>query len=301
MSQFTQSIGSLSPSQQGIYVASILLSASISSLASGHVSDRISRKWGILTGGIITLIGTVTSASSPNFASLIVARLITGVGAGQAISVSTVYLVEIAPLETRGVAACLLQFYIVLGITAGYFISYGSQHIGSSVAWRLPFIIQACVATLLCVGMSFTPFSPRWLMQGGKREHARDVLKIVRDADKVEAELREIEDSLVTESRNSQATFKEVFSQRYLKRIVLGIVLMSLQQLTGVPFSFPSPLCMSCNLTSFLDRCSALLCTSSLPTSWLHNPACLFPRLWRYWHCHDHLHYTCSDMDRPLG
>ena len=234
MAQFAASIGHLTATQQGIYVACILLSASISSLASGHVSDRISRKWGIFTGGLLTLIGTAVSAASPNFASLIVARLITGAGAGQAIAVSTVYLVEIAPLETRGVVACLLQSYIVVGIAAGYFISYGSQRIGSSISWRLLFIVQAFAATLLCLGMAFMPYSPRWLAQAGRSEEARRVLIRVRKGEKVESELREIEESLIVDMSGSQASFTEAFARKYIRRTLLGIVLMALQQLTGI-------------------------------------------------------------------
>ncbi len=234
MAQFRDSIGTLSPTQQGIYVACILLSAAISSLASGHVSDRISRKYGILTGAALTLVGTTISAASPNLASLIVARIITGMGAGQAIAVTTVYLVEIAPLESRGVSACLLQSYIVIGIAAGYFIAYGAHSLRGSMAWRLPFIVQAGAALVLCIGMVFLPFSPRWLVQAGRSQDAKRVLGKLRGPIRAEVELREIESSLVLDLRQSSASFKEVFARRYLRRTLLGILLMSLQQMTGV-------------------------------------------------------------------
>ncbi len=237
MSQFSDSIGVLTPTQQGIYVASILLSAAISSLASGHVSDRISRKYGIFAGGALTLVGTVISAASPNFASLIIARIITGVGAGQAIAVTTVYLVEIASRESRGVSACLLQFYIVLGITAGYFIAYGAHGLSGSIAWRLPFIVQSGAALVLCIGMMFLPFSPRWLVQAGRSQDARRVLGKLRGSVRAEVELREIESSLVPDLRQSSASFQEIFARRYLRRTMLGVLLMSLQQMTGVRFT----------------------------------------------------------------
>ena len=136
MSQFRDSIGQLSPIQQGIYVACFLLSAALSALASGNVSDRISRKFGIMTGAGLTMLGTIISAASPNFASLIIARLITGLGAGQTIAVTTIYLVEVAPLETRGTSASLLQLYISSGIALGYFIAFGSNRLRGSIAWR---------------------------------------------------------------------------------------------------------------------------------------------------------------------
>ncbi|KAL2822143.1 general substrate transporter [Aspergillus cavernicola] len=234
MTHFDDSIGSLSSTQQGIYVACILLSSSVSSLTSGHVSDRISRKYGILLGGIISLIGTIISASSPNFASLIVARLITGIGMGQAISVTTVYLVEIAPVSIRGVAACFLQTYVVFGIMTGYFIAFGSHSISGSLSWRLPFVIQAVVAVVLCVGMVLVPFSPRWLVQVGRGDEARQALRKVRPASAVDVEFDEIQQSLDPEKQQQTASIREIFNRKYRSRTALGIFLMSFQQLTGI-------------------------------------------------------------------
>ncbi|KAL2801242.1 general substrate transporter [Aspergillus keveii] len=234
MTQFTASIGRLTSTQQGIYVASILLSSSVSSLASGHISDRISRKYGILLGGIISLIGTVISAASPNFASLIVARLVTGVGIGQAISVTTVYLVEMAPVGIRGVAACFLQTYVVLGIMVGYFIAFGAHNITGSWAWRVPFVVQAVVAVSLCVGMGVVPFSPRWLVQVGRADDARRALSKVRPLADVERELEEIQQSLDPEKQQQTASIREIFNRKYRSRTALGIFLMAFQQLSGI-------------------------------------------------------------------
>ncbi|KAL4888254.1 sugar transporter [Aspergillus ambiguus] len=234
MRQFDTTIGRLSSTQQGIYVSCILLSSSVSSLASGHVSDRISRKYGILLGGVISLIGTVISAASPNFASLIVARLITGVGMGQAISVVTVYLVEIAPADIRGVAACSLQFAVVFGIMAGYFIAFGTQNLPGSMAWRVLFIIQAAIAAIFALGMAFMPFSPRWLVQVGRPGEAQRVLHKLRTASAATSELVEIQQSLLSGRQEKAASFAEIFQRKYIGRTALGIFLMSFQQLTGI-------------------------------------------------------------------
>ncbi|CEL02891.1 hypothetical protein ASPCAL04054 [Aspergillus calidoustus] len=257
MTQFTNSMGRLTSTQQGIYVASILLSSSVSSLASGHISDRISRKYGILPGGIISLIGTIISAASPNFASLIVARLVTGVGIGQAISVTTVYLIEMAPVGIRGVAACFLQTYVVLGIMVGYFIAFGAHNITGSWAWRVPFVVQAVVAAVLCVGMGVVPFSPRWLVQVGRADDARRALSKVRPLTDVEKELEEIQQSLDPEKQQQTASIREIFNRKYRGRTALGIFLMAFQQLTGVRLAlfFGDPRLMSHRLTlSYIMR-----------------------------------------------
>ncbi|KAF2498548.1 sugar transporter [Lophium mytilinum] len=234
MTQFTASIGPLTPIHQGLYVSSFLLSAALSSLASGHVADKISRKYGILTGAFLTLAGTVFSAASPNLAALICARLLTGVGAGQAISVTTVYLVEIARPEVRGTLACLIQSYIVSGVALGYFISYGTRGIAGSLAWRAPFIIQAVVAACLCAGAGFMPFSPRWLVRSGRSEEAKRVLLRLREPLEAEQELVEIREGIDAERQRPDAGWSEMFARRYVGRTALGCFLMAFQQLTGI-------------------------------------------------------------------
>lgn len=234
MEQFSASIGDLSSMQQGVYVACILLSSSISSLASGDISDRISRKYGIFIGGILFLIGTVVSAVSPNFASLIIARLITGLGMGQTISMATVYLVEIATADIRGVTACLLQLFVVTGVMTGYFIAYGTHSLSGSLAWRTPFIVQAAMAAIFCAGVLFIPFSPRWLVQAGRSDDAKRVLLQLRIPPAVDVELEEIQKSLQTGDQNAVSSWREIVHRKYISRTALGVFLMSFQQLTGV-------------------------------------------------------------------
>lgn len=233
MPQFSNSIGNISSGQLGVYVACVLLSASISSLCSGHIADVISRKYGILVGGLIVAVGTIISASANNFPALICARLITGIGQGQSISVVTIYLCEIAPQNIRGTVATMLQLLITIGIAAGYFIAYGSSRLDSSLAWRIPFIAEACVAAILSIGMAFVPFSPRWLVQRGRFQEARQVLSRLRQTENVDEELQGIRGSL-EEKGTQQATFSEVFSKRYIRRSLLGIFLMGFQMLCGV-------------------------------------------------------------------
>lgn len=232
MTQFTTSIGYISSGKLGVYVASILLSASISSLSSGHVADVISRKYGILTGGLIVAIGTIVSASANSFAALICARLITGIGQGQSISVVTIYLCEIAPQNIRGTVASMLQLLITIGIATGYFIAYGSSRLDSSLAWRIPFIVEACIAMMLSIGMVLMPFSPRWLVQRGRVHEARQVLSRLRQASDMNEELESIRRSL--EEGTQQAKFSQVFSKRYIRRSLVGIFLMGFQMLSGV-------------------------------------------------------------------
>ncbi|KAI6144238.1 general substrate transporter [Pisolithus tinctorius] len=233
MAQFDESIGRLPTGTLGIYVSCILLSASISSLCSGYVADLLSRKYAIMTGGLIFAIGAILSASATTYPMLLCARLITGVGQGQSISVVTIYLCELAPHRIRGTVATMLQMLITVGIAAGFFIAYGSSRLHGSLAWRTPFIVEAAHGIILASGMLFVPYSPRWLVQRGRFDEAKSALQKYRDSEDVEDELLSIRGSLEDRS-TPQASFSEVFAKRYIRRSALGIFIMAFMMLSGV-------------------------------------------------------------------
>mgnify|MGYP002718850420 CR=1 FL=1 len=61
-----------------------------------------------------------------------------------------------------------------VGILISYWIAYGTNYIGgttypgqSDAAWRVPLGIQLVPALVLCIGVYWLPFSPRWLMLRG--------------------------------------------------------------------------------------------------------------------------------------
>lgn len=251
MPQFQQVAGDMSSSLQGFFVASILLSASASSLSSGWVADKISRRLGIAVGALIFLCGALVSITSRHLATFFVARLITGIGAGQTISVASVYLVEVASAQVRGQLACLLQFFITVGVAAGYFICYGSQALPSNLSWQIPFIVQAFLsAGLAFAALLVVPFSPRWLASKGHTREALAVLRQLRMSRShslsganhhedvaIQQELTSIEAALAAAHESAagrSASFAELFTGRHRRRTWLGIFLMVCQQLSGI-------------------------------------------------------------------
>jgi MFS family permease len=119
MVQFKDTFGTLSPTIQGLVVSSILLPAAASSIAAGPLSDRISRTRTFSIGGAIFAAGAVLECASPNLATLLVGRCISGIGEGLFLSILTVYVCEIAPTAIRGRLSCIVQLYITIGVAAG--------------------------------------------------------------------------------------------------------------------------------------------------------------------------------------
>lgn len=87
---------------KGLLTAMIELGALIGALNQGWIADKISRKYSIVVAVLIFTVGSVLQTASVNYAMLVVARLIGGVGIGMLSMVAPLYISEISPPEIRG-------------------------------------------------------------------------------------------------------------------------------------------------------------------------------------------------------
>ncbi|KAB5592234.1 hypothetical protein CTheo_4331 [Ceratobasidium theobromae] len=247
----------------GALVATILMSASLASFASGWLSDRYSRKRTIMLGAYIFGAGAAIEAGSMALPMLIIGRLIVGVGEGFFLSAIGVYLVEIAPPD------------VSIGIAAGYFICYFSLNIRSTFSWRIVFLVQVGVAMVLGTGMPWMPYSPRWLFQNGRVEEAWRVLEAFDRHSSSEKEKEE----LLAKAQEAQGRNKTIGVVQAFKdpdsrgRTLLAVFLMGMQQLSGIDgVLFYGPILFSqAGLTS---RQASFLASG---VSGLVNIACTIP------------------------
>ena len=266
MPQFKAKFDPISPTLQGLIVSSILITASISSIFAGPLSDRISRTRTFALGGAVFSIGSIISSAAYNLPMLFVGRCLSGIGEGLFLSTITVYILEIAPTSIRGSLSCTTQLLITMGIAlgkscnpfdaeftfilcavAGYFISYGSVRLSSSISWRLLFMIQASVSFIFAVGSLFLPHSPRWLKHVGRTEEAAQAwLKLgftATEAEKEQEVLQRVHDVEQVQMQESAAavgvdakrvgaleTTRMLWDKDVRGRTVLGIFLMGMQQ-----------------------------------------------------------------------
>ncbi|KAH9835803.1 general substrate transporter [Rhodofomes roseus] len=233
VSRFSKS-GVLSATIQGLIVSIILITASMASLVSGPLSDRISRTRTISLGAIIFAGGSAISCASRTLAMLFVGRCLAGIGEGLFLSAVTVYAVEIAPASARGRLGSMVQLLCTMGIASGYFICYGTVRIPTSLSWRFPFGLQAVVSTALAVGSPFLPHSPRWLRHVGRAADADAAWATlgVGSADAQKTEENASRDA--TQRLSWWLEAQQLWKEGVRARTALGVFLMGMQQASGI-------------------------------------------------------------------
>jgi hypothetical protein len=88
---------------------------------------------------------------------------------------------------------------IVSGVVIAFYTTYGTRHIASEAAFRLPFGLQMVSATLLGVGLHFYPFSPRWLALVGRKEECLQSLRRLRGLPETDSRVQTEYNAILTE------------------------------------------------------------------------------------------------------
>jgi sugar porter (SP) family MFS transporter len=214
---------------QSWIVAGLLAGAVAGALTGGWLADRISRRWTLFAAGIVYVVGAVAAAFAQSSGQLVAARVVLGLAVGAASAVVPMYIAEHTPPRIRGGTVSYNQLMITVGILAAYLVDFGLRNVDSGWRWMLG--IGALPGVVLVISMLFVPYTPRWLMQQGRRDEARRVLADTRRGGDVDAELAEIETVVARERR---ARVRDLFAPRLRPMMVVGLGLAIVQQAVGV-------------------------------------------------------------------
>ncbi len=214
---------------QSWIVGCLLLGAVVGAVASGYLADRISRKWTKFASGIVYTVAALGSAFAQNTEQLIIARSVLGLAVGTASFVAPMYIAEHTPPKIRGGTVSFNQLMITTGILIAYLVDFAFRDAADNWRWMLG--LGAVPGVVLVIGMLLVPHTPRWLMQVGRREQAREVLARSRPDESVKDELESIS-SVVRKER--RVHIREFFGKQLRPLLVVGLALAVFQQFVGV-------------------------------------------------------------------
>ncbi|KAH7297626.1 hypothetical protein KP509_25G004100 [Ceratopteris richardii] len=194
------------PVLEGSVVAASLAGAAISTAIAGSGADWLGRRKILSVAAFICCLGALLMVWSPNVYTLLLARVIDGVGVGLAVTVVPMYISEIAPSEIRGELNTYPQFTGSTGMFLAYCVSFGIS-MSSNASWRLMLgILLIPSVAYLMVGLFYLPESPRWLVSKGQMREARQVLQVLRNREDVSGEMALLVEGLGV---GQDATFEE--------------------------------------------------------------------------------------------
>jgi MFS family permease len=221
----------LSSSHRSLITSILSCGTFFGAVIAGDLADWIGRKWTVILGCVIYLIGCIIQiVTSPTNAlgPLVAGRLIAGFGVGFESAIVILYMSEIVstppppplppqlstviaktnqdnrdanhcfqcPRKFRGAIVAGYQFCITIGLLLASCIDYAARNMPNTGQYRVPIGIQFPWALILGGGLLLLPDSPRFYVKRGQLQKAVESLSRVRgqprDSDYVQNELAEI-------------------------------------------------------------------------------------------------------------
>jgi sugar porter (SP) family MFS transporter len=213
-------------------VSSLLLGAILGAVLSGYLADAISRKWTKVISGTVYVLGAIGCALAVNVPMLIGFRFVLGLAVGTASFVAPLYISEVSPPKVRGGLVSFNQLAITSGILLAYLVNFAFKGVTDNWRWMLG--VAVIPGAALAVGMLTVPHTPRWLMDKGREEQARVVLKRLRSGDPDADVEKEIDDIKEANDRERSSSVRDLAKKRLRPLLWVGLGLAIFQQFVGV-------------------------------------------------------------------
>jgi len=252
--------GSRAADLLGWITSCLVLACAFASPFAGPVSDKIGRKWCIVSSNVVVCIGAIIQSAALGWEMMIVGRIFVGLGIGLLSTVIPMYVSEMSPKSIRGSLGVLFQLAITIGLLVAFLVDLAFEKASHQKNdWRYALGTQSGLSISLFLLMLILPESPRWLISQGKEERARQVLKRVRwvqtvgrrrvsngnddapaqyeDITNIDLEYLDVSEEVSFYKRfedSSMFAYWKCFSPTVVLRTMIGICLQFFQQLTGI-------------------------------------------------------------------
>lgn len=139
----------------------------------GSLSDSIGRKTPYMATMVIFALATLWCALAQSMTSFIAARAFCGLGAGGVMTLGSIIVSDLVPIERRGAYQSYINMVYGVASTSGAALGgFMADYLG----WRWEFGIQV-PALLLCVGVSAFTIPERLGLKANKKETVLEAMK----------------------------------------------------------------------------------------------------------------------------
>ncbi|TPX09631.1 uncharacterized protein E0L32_009104 [Thyridium curvatum] len=224
---------------QGILASSLPLGSVIGLPFIPYVNDGYGRRWCIMFGSVLMVIGSLIQGLSINGPMYIIARGIIGFGLPYAVVAGSCLIGELGYPKERPILTSLFNACYFIGAIVAAGITFGTQRLHDNWSWRIPSLLQMAPSLLQISFVFFLPESPRFLVSMDKHAEALKVLvQYHAEGDEhsefVAAEMSEIKTTIATELEHSKQSWMDmVRSAGMRRRVLIGGLLGLFTQLSG--------------------------------------------------------------------
>ena len=225
----------------GFLVAAAAIGCIPGAFFAGRLADYFGRKKMMTVTALLFFLAAIGSGIAGSFTELVIYRFIGGLAIGMASTLAPIYISEIAPAAYRGRLGMLQQLAIVLGILLAFISNYVIANADYSFLmnenhWRYMLAAAVVPSLLFFIFILMVPESPRWLILKNRFDQARGVFRNIYEEKVADAEVEAIKEDIKTDNRKIK--FAEIFSYKYKKIVIIGVVFASIAQLTGINIIF---------------------------------------------------------------
>lgn len=236
----------LSKLQLGWAVSSLTLTATLGMMIAGPLSNAYGRRSMLKWAAVFYAVSAIASALAPDFASLVIARMIGGFGVGASLVIAPMYIAEISPPALRGRMVSFNQLNIVIGISVAFFTNYLILKAGNSGTawaaalmldvhqWRWMLGLETLPAVLYFLFLFLVPESPRWLLMKGRDADSFEILRRVSTEEQARIDLEAIQNTIGSETVKKKVPLAALFKPALRLVLTIGIVIAVVQQITGI-------------------------------------------------------------------
>ncbi|KAJ5475719.1 hypothetical protein N7539_008006 [Penicillium diatomitis] len=226
---------------KGFLGASYSLGAIISLPFVPYLNQLVGRRWTIMFGSCVSLVGALLQGFSNGVAMYVVARMILGFGIPFCIVAGSSLLGELGHPRERPILTSLFNSSYYMGQIIAASVGLATVNIASDWAWRIPSLLQIAPAMIqimtvmynalvydfssarLTFSFRLLPESPRYLISKDRREEAFDILtKYHAEGDRnsvlVKAEISQIEQTIKLELEESKQSWMDMFRTSGMRR-----------------------------------------------------------------------------------
>ncbi|KAF2872282.1 sugar transporter STL1 [Massariosphaeria phaeospora] len=240
---FLETFGHPSANMKGQMTSVYNIGCFLGAMSTIWTGDILGRPRQIMLGSLIIAIGAIVQSASWTVASMLVGRVVAGVGTGMNTATAGVWQAETSKMSSRGKLVIIQMANCITGFSISNWLTLGFSFAPRDIAWRFPLAFQ-CFFTLCIFALCpFLPDSPRLLIRKGKVDEAMEVLAALEghgatpESPAVRAQFNIIKDILDKEHMTTYSWW-ELISGRgpsgVMRRMVLGAWMQAMNQISGI-------------------------------------------------------------------